>query len=72
MLLMRLWLVVLEYLYRISADKDITLVPLELLDLKLKVRYQPRDMIEKVTSCNSEYIIGTMRCVGMILYSKFH
>ena len=57
--------------YRVNADKSIPAVPLQLMNLKLKVRYKVGDIIERDTTCDPKYMSETMRRVAVSMRSKF-
>ena len=56
--------------YRVNADKSVPAVPLQLVDLKLKVRYKVDDIIERDTTCDSKYMLEAMRRVAVNMRSK--
>ena len=53
--------------YGCIAIKNLPSIPLTLNDLHLKVRYNAGDKIERDVSCDSTYMLSTMRQVGIAM-----
>ena len=46
--------------------------PLQLNDVQVKCRYKIGDEVEEDASCDSEYMLSAMNCVGAAIYESYH
>ena len=63
---------IISICYRIDVSKEVAENPLKVHDINLKVRYQVGDIIERDYTCNSTYILTTMRHVAVMMRAKCH
>ena len=57
---------------RTDADKDLPDIPIQINDIKLRVRHLPGDVFERDCSCDSTYMATAMRRVGICMREKYH